>query len=61
MTTSKSDRPPAPATMRREVFRKDPAEAVRLAETHGSVVIVDEKGKVHSVLSVPADDRPIVD
>jgi hypothetical protein len=48
-------------TIERATFQRDPAHALRLAETHGSVVIIDNAGKVHAVLSVPNDDRPIVD
>jgi hypothetical protein len=61
MTARKSDRPPAPATMGRKEFRNDPAEAVRIAEAKGAVVITERSGKVHAVLSVPNDDRPLVD
>lgn len=47
-------------TVQRDEFRKDPVGALRRAETHGTVVITERNGKVHSVLSVPKDDRPIV-
>jgi hypothetical protein len=47
-------------TLRREEFLKDPAAALRKAEAKGAVVIKNKDGSVHSVLSVPRDDRPIV-
>ena len=46
--------------MQREAFRKKPAEAFRKAEKNGSCIIRDKSGKVHSIISVPKDDRPIV-
>jgi hypothetical protein len=48
------------ATLQRDKFLKDPAAALRRAETKGTVVITNKDGSVHSVLSVPRDDRPIV-
>ena len=47
-------------TVQRDKFRKDPVGTLRRAETHGAVVITERNGKVHSVISVPKDDRPIV-
>jgi hypothetical protein len=48
------------STVLRDEFRKNPTAALRRAETHGSVVIREKNGRVHSVISVPRDDRPIV-
>ena len=41
----------------RTAFLRDPALAIELAEKHGSVSIVNSDGTVHSVLSIPCDDR----
>jgi len=46
------------AQVRRDVFLKNPGPALKRAEARGSLVITSN-GKVHSVLSVPRDDRPI--
>jgi hypothetical protein len=50
-----------PGTIERDAFRKDPASALQCVEKRGSVVITEHDGRVHAILSVPSDDRPIVD
>ena len=48
------------ATISRAAFLLDPAGALRKAEESGEpVLILDEEGKPHALISCPRDERPV--